>query len=414
MLTDAKLRRAKEADGAVADGTVAGLYFFPTKVTGRGKWILRFTSPATGKRRDMGLGNYPEVSLADARSAAGSARQKIAEGTDPIEHRKSTALLASTELEVPSFEKAPRAVHEETKLAFKNGKHVDQWINTLDDYVFPHIGKRPVDELRAVDFADALRPIWLTKPETASRVKQRCDKVMKWCAARGHIIASSLSVVDNLLPKQPGKRERVVHHPAVPWRDLPDFVRSEFTSKKNSKGRYMLELLILTAARSGEIRGMEWREVDLATAVWTIPATRMKAKQSHRVPLTPRCVALLEALKPEDATGLVFQTSNRTQLTDMVMTKLLRTAGTKSDVEGRIATAHGFRSSFRDWASEQGYARDLAEKALAHTIKNQTEAAYHRTDLLEQRREMMLAWENHCFSEATKTAGLKAKSKAKR
>jgi integrase len=403
MLTDAKLRRAKEADGAVADGTVAVLYFFPTKVTGRGKWILRFTSPATGKRRDMGLGNYPEVSLGDARSAAGSARQRIAEGTDPIEHRKSTALLASAELEVPSFEKAARAVHQETKLAFKNGKHVDQWINTLDDYVFPQIGNRRVDELRPVDFADALRPIWLTKPETASRVKQRCDKVMKWCAARGYIVASPLPVVDNLLPKQPGKRERVIHHPAVPWGDLPDFFRSEFCEKQPTTGRNMLELLILTAARSGEIRGMNWSEIDLSNAVWTIPATRMKAKQSHRVPLTPRCVDLLKTLKTEGASGLVFQTSNGTPLTDMAMTKLLRTAGTKSDVEGRIATAHGFRSSFRDWASEKGYVRDLAEKALAHTIKNQTEAAYHHTNLLEPRREMMLAWEKRCISRMSKT-----------
>lgn len=279
-----------------------------------------------------------------------------------------------------------------------SSKHADQWINTLEDYVFPHIGHRTVDTLRAVDFAETLRPIWLTKPETGSLVRQRCDKVMSWCAARGYIIGSPLSVVDHLLPKQPGKRERVVHHPAVPWTDVPAFFQRELIGKPTSATRQMLELLILTAARSGEVRGMEWNEIDLAARVWTIPASRMKAKQAHRVPLSGRCIQILQSRYEDGCQGLVFQTRKATAYTGMAMTKLLRDANVKSDIPGRIATAHGFRSSFRDWASEHGYPRDVAEKALAHTIKNQTEAAYHRTDLLEQRRNMMEEWEGHCLA----------------
>jgi len=400
MLTDAKLRRIQPEDGPLTDGTVSGLYFYPGKARARGKWILRYTSPATARRRDMGLGTYPEVSITDARTLALAARSQIKSGKDPIEERKLDRTPLDPAGRVPTFEEAARLAHAEIKPGFKNTKHGDQWINTLEDYVFPRIGTRPVDSLRAVDFAETLRPIWLTKPESASRVRQRCDRVMNWSAAHGHIIASPVSVIDNLLPKQPGKRERVIHHPALPWRDIPAVFQSEFVQKPPSVSRMMLELLILTATRSGEIRGMVWEELDLPRAIWTVPATRMKAKAAHRVPLLPRAVALLGVLSDQrqDANQpLVFATRRGTPYSDMVMTKALRDANVPSDVEGRVATAHGFRSSFRDWASENGYARDLAERALAHTIRNETEAAYHRTDLLEQRREMMLAWERYCL-----------------
>lgn len=393
MLKDAHLRSAQPRSAALSDGLVRGLYFFPGSEAGRGKWILRYKSPTTGKRRDMGLGMYPEVSLADARAAAGTARQLINTGQDPIDVRNNASLRTKT---VPTFAEAARSAHSELKPGFKNAKHADQWINTLEDYVFPALGERPVDTLTAADFANALRHIWLSKTETASRVKQRCDKVMNWCAAHGYIVASPVSVVDHLLPAQPGKRERVVHHPAMPWRDLPGFFQTEFREKPSSSTRLMLEFLILTAARSGEVRGMCWNEIDLQKRIWTVPAERMKAKVAHRVPLTQRACEILANLSAEDRDALVFQTRKGTAFSDMALTKLLRDAGAQSDTPGRIATAHGFRSSFRDWASENGYSRDLAEKALAHTIKNATEAAYHRTDLLEQRRAMMEAWETHC------------------
>lgn len=197
--------------------------------------------------------------------------------------------------------------------------------------------------------------------------------------------------------KQPGKRELVEHHPAVPWRDIPAAFQLLFGAR-SSQGRQMLELLVLTATRSGEVRGMIWDEVDLGSGVWTIPGVRMKAKVPHRVPLGPRAMALLTELEKyrNPKQPLVFASRNGTPFSDMVLTKLLRDANVASDVPGRVATAHGFRSSFRDWASENGYGRDLAERALAHTIRDATEAAYHRTDLLEQRRKMMLAWESWC------------------
>ena len=399
LLTDAKARKIDAGGKALAGGGVPGLYLFPTAESGRGKWILRFVSPVTKKRRDMGLGRYPEVSIRDARDAALAARLVIRKGADPIKLRRVEEAAAQVEaVRVPTFETAARTVFAEVSRSFRNAKHKQQWIHTLEDFVFPRIGSLPVDELRAAQFADVLKPIWLSKPETASRVRQRCDAVMKWCAAQGFIVASPVGVVGQLLAKQPGKRERVEHHPAIPWRDIPNFVASELSGKPATAGRRMLELLILTAARSGEIRGMRWEELDLEQAIWTIPGSRMKARAAHRVPLSPRCVELIREIKGDaKRSGLVFTSRNGTPLSDMTLTKLLRDAKAPSDAPGRVATAHGFRSSFRDWASENGYQRDMAERALAHTISNSTEAAYHRTDLLDQRRAMMEAWQRHCI-----------------
>jgi len=400
LLTDARARKITAEAGAFADGGVPGLYLHPASDKGRGKWILRFVSPRTGKRRDMGLGRYPEVSIRDARDAALRARQVIQNGRDPIDERRLQSAAARAEvLQSPSFESAARTVYAELARGFRNAKHKDQWINSLEDVVFPKIGSLSVVELRASHFADVLRPIWLSKPETASRIRQRCDAVMKWCAAQDLVIASPVAVVSKLLAKQPGKRERVEHHPAMPWRDVPTFLATQIAGKPATAGRQMLELLILTASRSGEIRGMRWEELDLDEAIWTIPAARMKAKVAHRVPLSLRCVELLTTIKGDaKCTGLVFKTRNGTPLSDMALTKLLRDAKAKSDTPDRVATAHGFRSSFRDWASESGYPRDVAERALAHTISNSTEAAYHRTELLDQRRVMMEAWSRHCSS----------------
>jgi integrase len=220
---------------------------------------------------------------------------------------------------------------------------------------------------------------------------------MSWGWAHGHCAANPVDVVNHLLPQQPSKALRTEHQPAMLWRDIPKFIAEKLkSSNRHDVTRPMLELLILTAARSGEIRGMLWAELDLDSAIWTIPAERMKAKQSHRVPLSKRAVEILKnqiGLHKE----LVFPSPrDQVELSDMVLTSFLRREKAVSDTPGRVATAHGFRSSFRDWCSEQGYARDLAERALAHSVANKVEAAYHRTDLLEQRRPMMVAWSNYC------------------
>ncbi len=393
MLSDAKARKVKPGDKPMAIGGVPGAYLFPGAIAGQGKWIFRFVSPVSGKRRDMGLGSYPTVGIADARKAVFAAREMIAVGTDPIYQRKLIETEERLRIEIPTFEQAALAVHAELRAGFRNPKHADQWINTLRTYVFPRLGSTLVSELRARDFADALKPIWLTKPETAYRVRQRCDVVMKWCAARDHVVASPLGVIDALLPRQPGKRERVQHHPAVPWRALPVICRALFSGNTVAVGRQALEFLVLTACRSAEVRKMQWQEVDFNQQIWLIPAERMKARKAHSVPLSPRAMEILDFRRTQAIDSpFVFPSTRMTPLSDATLTKILSDAKIGSDTPNRLATAHGFRSSFRDWASENGYPRDVAERALAHTINSATEAAYHRTDLLDVRRPMMDAW----------------------
>jgi integrase len=395
-LTDLKARKIKPDDKPIADGTVLGLRLHPGKIKGHGKWEMRFVSPETNKRRDMGFGTYPEVNIIDARKAAAAARESIHNGIDPIEVRKAEAANSKRDANALTFEKAARQVHADLKPGWGNQKQAAQWITTLETYVFPKIGNRKVDSLKARDFADALQPIWLTKPETASRVKQRCNTVMDWCAAQELIGANPVGVVTKLLPKQPSSQDRVKHYPAMPWRKIPDFIANHLRAGKSNLSKAMLEFLILTAARSGEVRAMVWSEIDLGECVWTVPADRMKSNREHSVPLSGRVIEILQAQKDAaDHPTLVFPSPSGNVPSDMILTKFLRDHNIESNEPGRNATAHGFRSSFRDWASENDYRRDYAERALAHAVKNQTEAAYHRTNLLDQRRPMMEAWASH-------------------
>lgn len=400
-LSDLKAKSIKPGDRNIPDGTVTGLRLEAGKVKGRGKWMLRFVSPETGKRRDMGLGTYPDVSIIDARKAAITARDHIRDYKDPIEARKSEKVSRQADADAMTFEQAARMVHEDLKPGWKNPKHAAQWITTLEAYIFPKIGKRKAKDLKARDFADALTIIWIEKPETASRVKQRCSVVMDWCVAQEMCNGNPVSVVAKLLPKQPATRERVVHQPSMAWPDLPVFVEDKLRNGQSTLSKLMLEFLILTAARSGEVRAMTWDEVDLSKAVWTVPASRMKAKVEHRVPLSARAVEILTAQQVKaDNPILVFPSIRGKVPSDMILTKFLRDHNVMSSDAKRTATAHGFRSSFRNWASENGYPRDDAERALAHTIRNQAEAAYHTTDLLDQRRDMMESWAQHvCGSE---------------
>lgn len=395
-LTDLKARNIRPGDRPLPHGSIPGLRLEPGTTKGQGKWILRFMSPVTGKRRDMGLGRYPEVGVGSAGISGVAARELIAGGKDPIEQRDANRTTARAAVEAMTFETAARQVHAEQKPGWRNAKHVDQWINTLRAYAFPKIGARKVADLTPADFAEVLRPLWLSKPETAGRVKQRCQTIMKWCWAHGLVAGNPVDVVNHLLPQQPGKRERVQHQPAMEWPNVPAFVANVVRDGAPNVTRALLEFIILTAARSGEGRAMKWGEFDPASHVWTVPADRMKARTAHRVPLSARAVEVLEAQrKLHPKTDLVFPAPRGGVLSDMVLTKFLRDHCAQSGDKNRVATAHGFRSSFRDWASEHGYARDLAERALAHTISNQAEAAYHRTDLLEQRRTMMDAWANY-------------------
>lgn len=393
LLTDTKARNMKDGDKPIPHGGITGLCLHPSSTKGRGKWVLRYVSPTTGKRRNAGLGSYPEIGIADVSKIAQNMREQIASRVDPLDAKKMDAAKPS----IPSFEEAARQVHTELLPGWKNPKHGKQWIATLEQYVFPKIGTTRLDALTPAHIADALRTIWLSKPETASRVKQRLHAVMSWGWAHGHCAANPVDVVTHLLAQQPGKAMRTEHQPAMPWRDIPAFVASHLRNTVRSEvTRPMMEFLILTAGRSGEVRGACWSEIDLGAAVWTIPPERMKAKVAHRIPLSSRAIEILKGQQGQHP-DLVFPSSrDRVALSDMVLTSFLRRVQAQSDTPGRVATAHGFRSSFRDWCSEQGYPRDLAERALAHAIQNKVEAAYHRTDLLDQRRPMMQAWVDFC------------------
>ena len=401
ILTDTRARNIKPDGPQIAHGGVTGLVLIPAKTKGHGKWVLRFVSPVTGKRRNAGLGSYPEIGIAEVGKLATTMRDMIAAGADPLETKK----IETSAPGVPTFKAAATTLHGDLLPGWKNFKHGQQWINTLEEYAFPEIGALPLNEIQPRHIADVLRPIWLSKAETSMRVKQRIHAVMSWGWAHGHCVANPVDVVHHLLPQQPGKALRTEHQPAMPWRDIPKFIKDNLqTSSRHDLTRPMLELLILTAARSGELRGMCWPEVDLKAKIWTIPAERMKAKQAHRIPLSDRAIELLkQQLGMHD--HLVFPSPRaQAELSDMVLTAFLRRVKAVSDSPGRVATAHGFRSSFRDWCSEQGHSRDIAERALAHSVASKVEAAYHRTDLLEQRRPVMQAWADFCTGRRQKAA----------
>lgn len=388
-LTELKARSIKPGSPVLPHGTVTGLSLHPSRSPGQGKWVLRFVSPVTGKRRNAGLGSYPEIGLAEAAKKGQQMREKISNGIDPLIEKANIGCAS-----IPTFQQAANLLHAELLPSWKNAKHGQQWINTMSQYAFEHIGNFPLDQIQPRHIADVLRPIWLNKTETADRLKQRIHAVMAWGWAHEYCQSNPVDVVQHLLPQQMSKAQRIRHHPAMPWKEIPAFVSEHFHGHRQDVSHAMLEFLILTACRSGEVRGMVWSEVDFTNKTWTIPAARMKAQMQHRVPLSEQAIKILRKQEGKHA-ELVFPSSrDQVELSDMVLTSLLRRIKAKSDVAERIATAHGFRSSFRDWCSEHGYSHDLAERSLAHMVKNKVEAAYHRTDLLEQRRTLMQAWGN--------------------
>lgn len=389
LLSDAKARSIKPDDKPLPHGGITGLTLHPSTTKGRGKWVLRYVSPVTGKRRNAGLGIYPEISIADAGNQARLMREQLAKGLDPLEVKKEDASKPA----IPTVEIAARQVHEQLLPGWRNPKHGKQWISTLEQYAFPIIGRQPINAITPAHIASVLQPIWLEIPETATRVKQRLHAVMAWAWAHGFCQANPVDVVDKLLPLQPSKAIRTQHQPAMDWRELPAFYQQHLVNAERfDVSRALLSFVILTACRSGEARKMRWNEVDLDAAIWTIPADRMKTQVMHRVPLSLQAMAVLEKVRGLHGEWVFPSPRKQVPLTDMALTTLLRRVEAPSTTPERLATAHGFRSTFRDWCSEQGYPRDLAERALAHLIQNKVEAAYHRTDLLDQRRPMMDAW----------------------
>lgn len=373
-LTTVQVRSFKEA-GRYADGNGLHLVVDPS---GAKRWLLRIV--VQGKRRDIGLGGVALVSLGEAREKALAYRKQAREGGDPLAERRKPKVA------VPTFAEAAEQVHTGHKAGWKNQKHAAQWLSTLRTYAFPHLGTRRVDQIDTPDVLRVLSPIWLTKPETARRVRQRIGSVLDWAKAAGHRSGDNpIEGVERGLPKQ---NERDEHHAALPYAEVPAFVARLRVPGQGELARLAFEFLILTAARTGEVLGAEWREVNEAEALWTVPAARMKAGREHRVPLSQRALTILaraKTLAPE-STLLFPGRKTGKPMSNMVFLMALR----RMEVP---ITAHGFRSSFRDWASEAtNLAREVAEMALAHTIENKVEAAYRRGDLLEKRRDMMEQW----------------------
>jgi integrase len=378
MLSARKVETAKP--GRHGDGR--GLFLF-VKPTGSRSWVMRYQMQ--GRRRDLGLGAYPDVSLAMARERAAEARRLIANGEDPITRKRQA--------NPKTFKEAALELIESKRPGWKNTKHAAQWTSTLENHVFPKIGALQIAKIETADVISTLTPIWSEKPETANRIRQRIEAVIDYASAlgirsgdnparwRGHL--------DHLLPK-PKKVRAVKHHPALPHSKIADFMSD--LAKRDGVAARALAFTILTAARSGETRGMTWGEVDLDAKVWTIPAERMKAAKEHRVPLSEAAISLLGQREKGVANDtLIFGSEAKPgkPISDMTMTAVLRR------MKQTEVTVHGFRSTFRDWAGEMtGFPREVIEAALAHGIKDKAEAAYARSDLFDKRRMLMEAWAN--------------------
>lgn len=361
---------------------------------GARSWVFRFM--LKGKSRDIGLGPAagPDgITLADARDAAAAFRLKVKAGVDPLAERQMMAAEASAAAQAAKIAGKTFKAVAETHIganedSWRNAKHRQQWTNTLATYVYPVIGDLPVADVSTAHVLSILEPIWKAKPETASRVRGRIETILDAAKARGYREGENPARwrghISQILPA----RSRLTrgHHKALSYSDLPAFM--EKLGKREAVAALALEFAILTAARTGEVIGAKWGEVNLEKAVWTIPADRMKAGKEHRVPLSPRAVEILKETKRLEKDWLFPGEDGK--LSSMAMTMLLR----RMKVE---ATVHGFRSAFRDWSAEcTGYAHEVCEMALAHTIGNKAEAAYRRGDLFEKRRRLMADWATYC------------------
>lgn len=373
-LTAVQVRQLKRP-GRYADGN--GLYLV-VDPSGAKRWLLRLV--VQGRRRDIGLGGAGLVPLAEARERALAYRKTAREGGDPLAERRKAQEI------VPTFAEAVERVHSEHKASWANAKHAQQWRNTLQQYACPQLGPRRVDQIGTPDVLRVLAPIWLAKPETARRVRQRIGTVLDWAKAAGY--RSGENPIEGVAKGLPRQGDRDEHHAALPYAQVPGFVAQLRAAEASEGSRLAFEFLILTAARTGEVLGARWDEISLTDRLWTVPAARMKAKREHRVPLSERSLTILKRAR-ELAAGSSFVFPGRSgekPLSNMVFLMLLR----RMDLN---ITAHGFRSSFRDWAGERtSLPREVAEMALAHAAENRVEAAYARSDLLERRRDLMKQW----------------------
>ncbi|MFJ0492289.1 site-specific integrase [Citrobacter werkmanii] len=393
-----------KAEGRYAVGGVDGLYL---RIAGCSRaWVLcvamgtriNKAGKAVPRRLNMGLGPYQEISLAEARDRARELRKQIRNGIDPLQEKHDRkAHQEKAARKQKTFRECAEAVLEIKSSELKNKKHIAQWGSSLETYAYPVIGQKKVSEITKDDLLAILEPIWLTKNETASRVRGRIETILDYAKAKeyfdGDNPAAWKGMLKPLLP-MPGKVQNKKHHAALPYGEMGMFM-TELRTRTGISAR-ALEFSILTVARSGEIRGAEWDEIDLKAKTWVIPAERMKASKEHRVPLSDAAVALLKALPRFKENNLVFPAPRGGQLSDMSLTAVLKRMDRKD------LTQHGFRSTFREWAGETTlYQREVIEHALAHQLADKAEAAYQRGTLWPKRVSLMNDWSGYCYVSAT-------------
>jgi len=379
-LSAVKVRSLKKS-GRYADGN--GLYLV-VDPSGAKRWALR--TVVQGKRCDIGLGSLRLVSLAEAREESQKYRKVARSGGDPIAERRREQAT------IPTFKEAAQLVHADHAQTWKNAKHSNQWINSLKQHAFPELENLRVDTIGTANILKVLSAIWLTKPETARRVRQRIGTVLDWAKASGFRTGSNpLDGIEKGLPKQPSRKS---HHAALPYIEIPKFIKKLHKSDASEIVHLAFEFLILTAARTSEVLGATWSEVDLKSKTWAIPAERIKSARAHRVPISSRCLEILARAKElTDGGDYIFPGRiEENPISNMALLMTLRRM--KIDV-----TVHGFRSSFRDWASERtNFPRDVCELALAHVVPDKTEAAYRRGDLFDKRKKLMESWSRFATS----------------
>ncbi len=367
--------------------------WFEVKATGARRWFLRYT--IGGMRREAGLGPYPEVSLAAARTEAARLRAVIASGRDPLAPPEPEPAA----IVIPTFTQAAAAFIRQHRRAWSNPKHARQWVSTLKTYARPVIGHMPVDQVQTQHILAILQPLWLTRTETGKRVQGRIERILDSQTAlrnrsgdnparwRGHL--------DTLLPP-PRKVQTRRHQPALPWEEVPAFLR-ELHEREWSISRLALEWLIRTCTRTDETLGARWSEIDRQSGVWTIPAERMKGRRPHQVPLPQQCLAILDQLPRMAASDWLFPSTHQgKRLCNMALLQIMRGMGHGVGGDQSDAVPHGFRSSFRDWCGEtQAFPREVVEECLAHVNPNKVEAAYRRGNMLAKRSQVMTAWNGY-------------------
>ncbi len=379
MALSATRAKALKDPGRYADG--GGLHLYISKAGGK-SWVQRIT--IAGRRRDIGLGAFPSVGLAQAREKAADNRAAVAEGRDPVAEKHSPAM--------PTFREAAQAVHTANKPRWRNARHSASWMQTLERHAMPTLGNTPLDRIDRGAVLRVLTPIWTTRPETARRVRQRMRTVFRWGMAHGFMESNPAGeAIDGALAPMPKVK---AHLRTLQYQDVSKALETVALSQASVAAKQCFRFLVLTAARSGEARGATWDEIDIAGREWRIPSRRMKAGMEHRVPLNRQALDLLrEASALRDESGLVFPSPLKvgSPLSDMTLTKVLRAVGL-----AERATVHGFRSSFKNWTLEQTDTPwAVSEAALAHFLGNATEQAYARSDLFERRRALMQLWADY-------------------